>query len=122
MELVVPLGHHRFPGVVQNMLEELLVFGGKLVAVFPVFPLGERRVGIEIAPEVASPALDEVGGQTAPMTLVFCAGQILGKGSEGRKRYLFLPPDANRTASCAARTSALALLTLSWNSASGKLS
>ncbi len=80
----IGFGSHVFPGIVQDTLEELLVFGGKLVVLFPVFPLRERSVGIEIAPDVASSALDEVGGQTAAVPLVFGAGQILGKGGEVR--------------------------------------
>ena len=68
-----------FAGVLQHLLEELLVLRRELVGRFLLLTLGERRVGLQVVADVGPTALDEVLGQPAAVLLVLPAGQVVGQ-------------------------------------------
>jgi hypothetical protein len=60
-----------------------VVFGGQLVGLFAGEPVGEWRVAAEIAPDVATPPLDELACETLALGPPLGRREVIGKLEKG---------------------------------------
>ncbi len=70
---------HRLAGVAQHPLEQAAIPLAEAIGGVAVIALGEGRIGVEVVANVTAPALDEMGGQAAAVSLVLRAAQVAGQ-------------------------------------------